>query len=197
MTSNAVSGVRPANEKDMSISGDTVPTWPKAMDFAAAAHHGQWMEERESWFICHPLRVALLVATEFGCHEDEVISAALLHDVLEKTPATREELLGSFGRTVADLVGHLTKGPDEASDSYWSRLHAAPWHARLVKMADALDHLDCPPRTLAKRLRTATRALELAFTDEAPLQRAKERIRQAMDQAALRQPSGNAGANDG
>lgn len=157
------------------------------MDFAAAAHHGQWMEERETWFIAHPLRVAVLVASEFGCHDDEVISVALLHDVLEKTPATRGELLRNFGGTVADLVGDLTKGEDESDDSYWTRLNAAPWQARVVKMGDALDHLDCPPRALVKRIRNANRALELAFTDEAPIQRAKECLRHAVDQAALRQ----------
>jgi (p)ppGpp synthase/HD superfamily hydrolase len=172
----------------MSSSGDTIPRWPKAVDFAAAAHHGQWMEERETWFISHPLRVAALVAIEFGSHDDEIISTAVLHDVLEKTPATREELLQSFGRTVADLVGHLSKGPDESADSYWSRLNAAPWQARLVKMADALDHLDCPSHALVKRICNANRALELAFTNEAPLQRAKECLRHALDHAALRQP---------
>jgi len=152
------------------------------MDFAAAAHHGQWMDERETWFIAHPLRVAMLVASMFGCHDDEVISAAVLHDVIEKTPATREELLRDFGKTVADLVEDLSKGVDESDDSYWARLNDSPWQARLVKMADALDHLDCPPRTLAKRIHTANRALGLAFTDEVPIQRAKECLRDALDQ---------------
>ena len=173
----------------MSFPGEAVPRWPKAMDFAAAAHHGQWMEERETWFISHPLRVAVLVASEFGCHDDDVISAALLHDVLEKTPATREELRRTFGSTVVDLVGDLTKASEESDDSYWGRLNASPWQARLVKMADALDHLDCPPRALGKRIQSANRALELAFTGEAPVLRAKECLRHAVDQAALRQLS--------
>jgi (p)ppGpp synthase/HD superfamily hydrolase len=172
----------------MSSSGEAVPRWPRAMDFVAAAHHGQWMDERETWFISHPLRVAIIVVSEFGCHDDEAISAALLHDVLEKTPATREELLRTFGQTVANLVADLTKGPDESADSYWSRLNGSPWRARVVKMADALDHLDCPPRALVKRIRHANRALELAFTEEAPVQRAKECLRHAVDHAALRQP---------
>ena len=165
------------------------------MDFAAAAHSGQWMDERETWFISHPLRVAMLVATEFGCQDDEILSAAVLHDVLEKAPATREELLRSFGKTVTDLVGHLTKGPDESDESYWRRLTASPWQVRLVKMADALDHLDCPPKALVKRIHKANLALELAFTDEPPLQRAKQRLRHAVDHAALRQPLEGAPSN--
>jgi (p)ppGpp synthase/HD superfamily hydrolase len=192
-----MAGALPAKGDKMSISGDTVSHWPKAMDFAAAAHHGQWMDERETWFVSHPLRVALLVATEFDCHDDVIISAAVLHDVLEKTPATREELLRNFGRTVTDLVVHLTKGPEESADSYWSRLNASPWQARLVKMADALDHLDCPPKALLKRIHNANLALELAFTGEPPVQRAKECLRHAVDQAALRQPpEGAAPAGD-
>lgn len=171
----------------MSASAGDDRQWPRAMDFAAAAHHGQWMEERETWFVAHPLRVALLVATEFGCHDDEVISSALLHDVIEKTPVSREELLQRFGSPVADLVGYLTKGRDESGESYWARLNASPWQARLVKMADALDHLDCPPHALEKRLSTANKALELAFSDEAPVQRAKHCLRHAVDGAALRQ----------
>ena len=181
----------------MSSFEEAVPMWAMAVDFAAAAHQGEWMEERETWFVSHPLRVALLIVMEFGCHDDDVISAALLHDVLEKTPATREELLGTFWKTVADRVADLTKGPDESVDSYWSRLNASPWRARLVKMADALDHLDCPPRALVKRIHHANRALELAFTDEAPVQRAKECLRHAVDRAALRQPREGVASSDG
>ncbi len=77
-----------------------------AFDFANAHHAGQLRKSGEPYII-HPIAVADIVA-ELGLDEDSII-AALLHDVIEDTKATHEELAKLFGETVALLVEGVTK----------------------------------------------------------------------------------------
>jgi len=85
------------------------PAVGAAYDFAARSHSGQRRESDEASFIVHPLEVgALLEAT--GSPED-VIVAGVLHDVLEKTAVTPEEIHRQFGSRIASLVVALTEDP--------------------------------------------------------------------------------------
>ena len=77
-----------------------------AFTFADAEHHGQLRKSGEPYII-HPLAVADIVA-DLGLDTDSVI-AALLHDCIEDTPATHEDIAKRFGPTVADLVEGVTK----------------------------------------------------------------------------------------
>ena len=77
-----------------------------AFTFADAAHHGQLRKSGEPYII-HPLAVADIVA-DLGLDVDSVI-AALLHDCIEDTPATHEEIAKKFGPSVAALVEGVTK----------------------------------------------------------------------------------------
>ena len=77
-----------------------------AFTFADAEHHGQLRKSGEPYII-HPLAVADIVA-DLGLDVDSVI-AALLHDCIEDTPATHEDIAKKFGPTVADLVEGVTK----------------------------------------------------------------------------------------
>lgn len=74
--------------------------------FAARAHAGQLRASGEDYII-HPLGVATILA-EIGLDTDTII-AALLHDVVEDTSVTLEELEENFGATVANLVDGVTK----------------------------------------------------------------------------------------
>jgi GTP pyrophosphokinase len=75
-------------------------------EFAELAHDGQYRATGEPYII-HPLNVALLLA---DMHLDvETIEAALLHDTIEDTPATHEDIANKFGQTVAHLVEGVTK----------------------------------------------------------------------------------------
>jgi len=77
-----------------------------ALDFATKAHVGQFRRSGEPYII-HPILVASIVAT---ITEDEsMVIAALLHDVVEDTPVTIEEVKSRYGDDVAHLVGGLTK----------------------------------------------------------------------------------------
>jgi len=85
------------------------PAVGAAYDFAARSHSGQRRESDAASFIVHPLEVgALLDAT--GSPED-VIVAGVLHDVLEKTAVTPEEIRDQFGSRIANLVIALTEDP--------------------------------------------------------------------------------------
>ena len=77
-----------------------------AFTFADAAHHGQLRKSGEPYII-HPLAVAEIVA-DLELDVDSVI-AAMLHDCIEDTPATHEEIAKKFGEPVAELVEGVTK----------------------------------------------------------------------------------------
>lgn len=78
----------------------------KAYNFAVEKHDGQTRKSGEP-FVNHPIQVASIIAEmEFDV---ESIVAALLHDVVEDTDSTREDIVREFGETVALLVDGVTK----------------------------------------------------------------------------------------
>lgn len=153
---------------------------------AARAHAGQFIRDTQTPYISHPAKVAMLIGNVFGCRDEEVAAAALLHDTLEKTGLTAEAILQEAGPRVLHLVLALTKEPDGNRRAYWETLHDEVWEARLIKLADALDHLDCPPEDLARRLRSARKALSLAFSDEEPMVTARVVLQEAIESASKR-----------
>jgi len=78
----------------------------RAFAFADKAHAGQKRKSGEP-FIAHPVEVAIILG---GLHMDvETICAALLHDTIEDTEVTREDVVDLFGEDVATLVEGVTK----------------------------------------------------------------------------------------
>ena len=118
----------------------------KAAAFAAEKHRSQRRKDAAaSPYINHPLAVASLVANEGGVQDPVVICAALLHDTLEDTETTWEELADEFGAKVADVVREVTD--DKAlAKAERKRLqvehaaHASPG-AKVVKLADKISNL--------------------------------------------------------
>jgi (p)ppGpp synthase/HD superfamily hydrolase len=78
----------------------------RAAEFAWEAHNGQTRKYSGEPYFVHPNRVAHLVARETD--DVEVIAAAYLHDVLEDTDTTAEELYAEFGARVTCFVIELT-----------------------------------------------------------------------------------------
>ncbi len=121
----------------------------RARTYAIAAHRNQVRRYTGEGYVVHPERVAAAVARETD--DPEVIAAAWLHDVLEDTGASAEELTAQFGGRVAGLVVELTNV--FTADTHPTlnrarrkalerrRLAAASREARLIKRADALDNL--------------------------------------------------------
>ena len=125
----------------------------KAAAFAAEKHRDQRRKDPEaSPYINHPIALANLLASQ-GVTTPDVLCAALLHDTIEDTETTADELRNTFGTAVAGFVLEVT---DDKSLPKAERkrlqiehaAHASP-QAKLVKLADKIcnlrDILSSPP----------------------------------------------------
>ncbi len=120
-----------------------------AFEYAEKSHHGQTRKSGEPYII-HPLAVAQIVAEELKL-DSESIEAALLHDVIEDTPATHEEVAKLFSPTVADLVEGVSKltriqyatKEDEQMENLRKMLIAMSKDIRviLIKISDRLHNM--------------------------------------------------------
>lgn len=117
-----------------------------ALDVARRAHAGQ-VDKLGSSYIFHPLRVAARAG--FPYFDDEsLIIGALLHDVIEDTEVTADDMRGlGFSEEVVDAVVAITKRRGESNDDYYLRVKDNPL-AHAVKLADIADNSD--ERRLAK-----------------------------------------------
>ena len=120
----------------------------KAYDFAKKAHDGQFRVSGEEYFT-HPCHVAEILA---DLHFDSAtIQAALLHDVLEDTQVTEEEMKKEFGSEVLMLVKGVTKldklqfknAEDEQAENLRKMLFAMAKDIRvlIIKLADRLHNM--------------------------------------------------------
>lgn len=120
----------------------------RAVLFAEAAHRGAARRYTGEPYINHPVEVAGIVARHGG--GEELVVAALLHDVLEDTRATKAEIVRMFGPRVATIVHELTDrytpaafpelNRDERKRREAERLGLVSLGAKLVKLADILSN---------------------------------------------------------
>jgi len=93
----------------MNISSDDVGLLLKALHFSAKKHSNQRRKGQDAApYINHPIQVAEILWQIGGIHDMIVIIAALLHDTLEDTDATPEEIKHLFGEAVLNLVLEVT-----------------------------------------------------------------------------------------
>ena len=112
-------------------------------DFAMTKHGDQVRKHDRRPYIVHLDAVAAILA-EHGHKSADMIAAAFLHDTIEKSDTSIEELTEKFGEPIAVLVYWLTdveKGSrsSRALQAAW-RLSRAPWNAKLIKLADIIDN---------------------------------------------------------
>jgi guanosine-3',5'-bis(diphosphate) 3'-pyrophosphohydrolase len=118
----------------------------QALEFAAHKHRGQRRKSREGVpYINHPIAVARLLAEVGGIDDEDVLVAAVLHDTLEDTATTPEELEAAFGPAVRRLVDEVT---DDKSLPKAQRKRLQVAHARelsagaaLIKLADKIANV--------------------------------------------------------
>ena len=120
-----------------------------AFEYADRCHEGQKRKSGEPYII-HPLAVAQIVAEELKL-DSESIEAALLHDVIEDTPATHEDVARMFSPTIADLVEGVSKltriqyatKEDEQMENLRKMLMAMSKDIRviLIKVSDRLHNM--------------------------------------------------------
>ncbi len=128
------------------------PQIKKAIQFAAKKHDGYFRAETEKLpYITHLFSVALLVAEDGA--DDDVVSAALLHDTIEDTGTTREEIAAAFNERVATLVSAVSESKDlpwrARKELYLSDLEKvsedALHYAVLTIHPDRVDYEECTP----------------------------------------------------
>ena len=117
----------------------------KAVEFATKAHGSQVRKYHGTPYISHPLAVAEIVKSV--PHTEEMLMAAVLHDVVEDTPVTIEEIVEEFGAKVGELVHFLTdiSKPEDGNRAHRKQLDAehnarGPAEAQTVKVADLIHN---------------------------------------------------------
>jgi guanosine-3',5'-bis(diphosphate) 3'-pyrophosphohydrolase len=118
----------------------------KALAFAAHKHRDQRRKNVEaSPYINHPISLANILTSEGNVTDVEVICAALLHDTIEDTETTYQELKGEFGETIAEIVAEVTDtkwiGKTVRKKLQVSKARRASKGAKLVKLADKIANL--------------------------------------------------------
>lgn len=106
----------------------------EAIQFATIAHSGMCRKRDKTPYILHPLEAAVIVSTMTS--DEDIISAAVLHDVVEDTPVTMAELTEKFGERVATLVSSETEDKRE---------HLSPvdtWQIRKEESLEVLKNAD-------------------------------------------------------
>lgn len=110
----------------------------KATLIAFNAHENQTDKAGKEYF-SHPYRVAMRVFSETS--SDELASAAMLHDVIEDTPITTDDLLKEgIHERIVEIVDTLTKRRGEEYICYLARI-IVDEDAKRIKIADLLDNL--------------------------------------------------------
>jgi myo-inositol-1(or 4)-monophosphatase len=116
----------------------------KAIKFATKHHEGQKRSGTSSPYIVHPLRVLslLLEVTD----DEDILCAGVLHDVVEDTPATLEDIESEFGYGVRELVDEvsddMTISKKEARKRTLEKIPTMHYGAQLIKTADSISNVE-------------------------------------------------------
>ena len=121
----------------------------KAITFATSVHEGQLRKGTNIPYILHPLEAASIVGTMTT--DDEIIAAAVLHDVVEDTDTTIEEIEEFFGERIAYLVYSESENKREnlSANSTWkirkqetlAHLKTAPVDVKMIALGDKLSNM--------------------------------------------------------
>jgi (p)ppGpp synthase/HD superfamily hydrolase len=110
----------------------------EARIFAYHYHLGQLDDSRKSYFFSHLEPVAK--ALEQFTDDEEIIAAGYLHDIIEDTDVTYEQLKEKFGQRIADLVHEVTdEGEKDAYGKYFPRLKTK--EGILIKLCDRASNI--------------------------------------------------------
>lgn len=116
----------------------------RALEFATKAHEGQFRKGTKRPYIVHPIEVGDIVAGM--TMDEEVISAAILHDTIEDCKGVTEKLLAEqFTERVASLVAQesedKSKSWEERKGLTIERLKTAPYEVQMIGLADKLSNM--------------------------------------------------------
>lgn len=139
--------------------------YERALHFAATAHRGQVIPGSDYPYVLHPATVAaelIAIAASEPFDVDLAVTCALLHDTVEDTPVTQDELAQHFGDAVARGVAALSKSDalpkDERMADSLRRILEEPHEVAMVKLADRIVNLAEPPHYWSRDKRLAYQA---------------------------------------
>jgi len=119
----------------------------RALDYAAHCHRGQRRKypNIDVPYMSHPAGVAVIL-TRHG-FDEEIVAAGALHDTLEDTSATFDDLRARFGERVAQLVLDVseqdrTRSWEERKARYLEHFRVKSWPAQAITLADKIDNLE-------------------------------------------------------
>ncbi|XP_061396372.1 guanosine-3',5'-bis(diphosphate) 3'-pyrophosphohydrolase MESH1 [Musca vetustissima] len=125
----------------------------KCLQFAASKHRDQRRKDTNSTpYINHPINVATILSAEARVEDVTVLMVALLHDTVEDTDTTFEEIENLFGYEISSIVREVTDDKTLAKDVrkqlQIKNAAKSSQKAKLVKLADKLDNLRDLEKTL-------------------------------------------------
>jgi len=109
----------------------------KALEFASEKHKGQLDDQGRPYFFAHIVQVHSILKDVTD--DEEILCAGILHDVIEDTDTSYEDLIKEFNKPIADLVRELTQQGDWETGYYFPQLKTRK--AVMVKFADRLSNL--------------------------------------------------------
>jgi len=124
----------------------------KAIKFATTKHEGQYRKASNEPYIIHPITASYLLAyyKARSTRYTELLIVMILHDVLEDTKTTFEELVIEFGVFIATLVYELTNDPDQIQklgklEYHKKKLHGMSSYGLTLKLIDRLANIKDNP----------------------------------------------------
>ncbi|NVB81322.1 MAG: bifunctional (p)ppGpp synthetase/guanosine-3',5'-bis(diphosphate) 3'-pyrophosphohydrolase [Kofleriaceae bacterium] len=145
----------------------------ETMRFAAAAHNAQKEPGHDLPYLVHVVSVAAEVIAALPttqlANPELAVTCALLHDTVEDTPVTLDEVRARYGDAVAAGVAALTKNtslpkPEQMPDSL-RRIREQPPEIAVVKLADRITNLSAPPHYWSKEKCAAYRLEAITIAD--------------------------------
>ena len=167
---------RAEGELGQRVPAETAAMVGEAVRFAIT-WHGDQRRPTGAPYLDHLLEALEVLVRGAGVTDADVLCAAVLHDVVEDTPCTLEQISAAFGPQVAELVGWVTipepapgENKSEVKQAYLRRLRNAPPRARLVKLADRASNVQtlrnlAPDRQRYYFAQTVTYIVPLAAMD--------------------------------
>ena len=163
----------------------------RALAFAAQRHRDQRRRDRHaSPFVNHPIEVATLLADVGGVSDTTALAAAVLHDVVEDTATTTEEIESVFGAAIARIVAEVTDDPAlpgvERRRQQALRAATLSPAARLIKIADKTANLrqlpnDWTPERRADYALSATKVVDACRGTNAALEQLFDEVAAAVE----------------
>mgnify|MGYP006424221319 CR=1 FL=1 len=129
-----------------------------------SAHKGQFRKDGITPYSIHPETVVKTLKL-LGVTDSDILCAGYLHDVLEDTKYTIEEIQGNFGNNVLSIVKELTFKDDITNEGYWQGCQSMSNDAKWVKVADILTNLGDKGKKSSHFVTKRVQALKILLCD--------------------------------